>query len=188
MQSPCEVSAAAHLPQAVAKGVAMTLLRLEGVPPSIAYRRDKLIKMLAPSAPLHQLKAEDSRAQWISVRDVHPFAGPSDRYVWRLSVPPAEGARVAASLARQLDMRWFYDWTGGLIWLEVPPTADAAASLIRAAIPQGHATLMRADEATRNSVPIFQPQPAALSALARRVKTAFDPLGIFNPGRMQESY
>ena len=28
MQSPCEVSAAAHLPQAVAKGVAMTLLRL----------------------------------------------------------------------------------------------------------------------------------------------------------------
>ncbi|TMJ42728.1 MAG: glycolate oxidase subunit GlcE [Alphaproteobacteria bacterium] len=188
MQSPCEVSAAAHLPQAVAKGVAMTLLRLEGVPPSIAYRRDKLIKMLAPSAPLHQLKAEDSRAQWISVRDVHPFAGPSDRYVWRLSVPPAEGARVAASLARQLDMRWFYDWTGGLIWLEVPPTADAAASLIRAAIPQGHATLMRADEATRNSVPIFQPQPAALSALARRVKIAFDPLGIFNPGRMQEGY
>ena len=85
-------------------------------------------------------------------------------------------------------MRWFYDWTGGLIWLEIPPTADAAASLIRAAIPQGHATLMRADEATRNSVPIFQPQPAALSALARRVKIAFDPLGIFNPGRMQEGY
>jgi glycolate oxidase FAD binding subunit len=44
---------------------------------------------------------------------------------------------------------------------------------------------MRADEATRNSVPVFQPQPAALAALARRVKTAFDPLGIFNPGRMQ---
>jgi glycolate oxidase FAD binding subunit len=188
MQSPCEVSAAAHLPQAVAQGVAMTLLRLEGVTPSIAYRRDKLIKMLAPSAPLHQLKAEDSRAKWISVRDVHPFAGHSDRYVWRLSVPPAEGAQVAASLARQIDMRWFYDWAGGLIWLEVPPTADAAASLIRAAIPQGHAMLMRADEATRNSVPVFQPQPAALAALARRVKTAFDPLGIFNPGRMQESY
>lgn len=188
MQSSCEVSGAAHLPQAVAGGAAKTLLRLEGVPPSIASRRDKLIKILASSAPLHQLDSIDSRARWISVRDVHPLAGKSDRIVWRLSVPPAEGARIITGLARQIDMRWFYDWAGGLIWLDVPATADASASLIRAALPQGHAMLMRAGEAVRNSVPVFQPQPTALSALARRVKTAFDPVGIFNPGRMQEGY
>jgi glycolate oxidase FAD binding subunit len=188
MQSSCEVSGAAHLPQAVAGGAAKTLLRLEGVPPSIAYRRDKLIKVLASSAPLHQLESEASRAEWIAIRDARPLAGNSDRIVWRLSVPPAEGAKVTAALSHELDMRWFYDWAGGLIWLEVPPTADASASLIRAAIPQGHAMLMRAGEAVRNSVPVFQPQPAALSALARRVKTAFDPVGIFNPGRMQEGF
>ena len=188
MQSSCEVSGAAHLPQAVSGGAAKTLLRLEGVPPSIAYRRDKLIEMLVSSAALHRLESEASRAQWIAVRDVHPFAGKSDRIVWRLSVPPAEGARIITGLARELDMRWFYDWAGGLIWLDVRPTADASASLIRAALSQGHATLMRAGEAARNSVPVFQPQPAALSALARRVKTAFDPIGIFNPGRMQEGY
>jgi glycolate dehydrogenase FAD-binding subunit len=188
MQSSCEVSGAAHLPQAVAGGAAKTLLRLEGVPPSIAYRRDKLIKVLASPATLHQLGSEASRAEWIAIRDVRPLAGTGDRIVWRLSVPPAEGAQVATSLARQIDMRWFYDWAGGLIWLDVPPNADASASLIRAALSQGHAMLMRAGEATRNSVPVFQPQPAALSALARRVKTAFDPVGIFNPGRMQEGF
>jgi glycolate oxidase FAD binding subunit len=33
-------------------------------------------------------------------------------------------------------------------------------------------------------VPVFEPQPEALAALARRVKGAFDPRRILNPGRM----
>jgi glycolate oxidase FAD binding subunit len=31
---------------------------------------------------------------------------------------------------------------------------------------------------------VFEPQPAPLAALARRVKAAFDPRRILNPGRM----
>jgi glycolate oxidase FAD binding subunit len=33
---------------------------------------------------------------------------------------------------------------------------------------------------------VFEPQPAALAALSRRVKDAFDPAHILNPGRMFE--
>ena len=40
------------------------------------------------------------------------------------------------------------------------------------------------DEAVRAAVPVFQPQPAALAALASRVKESFDPKRLFNPGRM----
>ncbi len=185
MQSSCEVSGAAHLPPALAGGVAKTLLRLEGVPPSIAYRRDKLAKLVASKASHHLLGPEDSRAQWIAIRDVHPFAGQSDRYVWRLSVPPAEGAQITAALARELDMRWFYDWAGGLVWLDMPASDDASAQSVRAALSSGHATLIRAGEAARASVPVLHPQAPALSALAQRVKSSFDPVGIFNPGRMQ---
>jgi glycolate oxidase FAD binding subunit len=36
----------------------------------------------------------------------------------------------------------------------------------------------------RLAVPVFEPQPAALAALARRVKDGFDPRRILNPGRM----
>jgi glycolate oxidase FAD binding subunit len=53
MGSPCEVSGAAHLPagvagsiplgQAVAAGRALTLLRLEGVAPSVAHRKALLL-------------------------------------------------------------------------------------------------------------------------------------------------
>jgi glycolate oxidase FAD binding subunit len=186
MQSSCEVSGAAHLPEALAGGAAKTLLRLEGVPPSIAYRRDKLIAIMGDKAPIHRLEAAQSRAQWIALRDVHPLADRQDRSVWRLSVPPAEGARITASLASELEARWFYDWAGGLIWIDVPPGADAAASTIRGAVREGHATLMRGPETVRAAVPVLQPQAPALAALARRVKAAFDPAGIFNPGRMQE--
>jgi len=184
MQSSCEVSGAAHLPSGLAGGTAKTLLRLEGVPPSIAYRRDKLIGILGKAH--HVIGPEDSRAQWIAIRDVHPLADGQDRSVWRLSVPPAEGARVTAALALELDARWFYDWAGGLIWIDVPAGADAAASAIRTGLREGHATLIRGSEAVRAAVPVLQPQGPALAALARRVKAAFDPMGIFNPGRMQE--
>jgi glycolate oxidase FAD binding subunit len=185
MQSSCEVSGAAHLPQTLAGGTAKTLLRLEGVAPSIAYRRDKLMAILKAKT-MHRLEGDTSCKQWIAIRDVHPLADQQDRSVWRLSVPPAEGARVTASLALALDARWFYDWAGGLIWIDVPPGADAATLAIRAATREGHATLIRSSEMIRANVSVLSPQAPALSALARRVKTAFDPMGILNPGRMQE--
>lgn len=186
MQSSCEVSGAAHVPKTFGHRTAKTLLRLEGIPPSIAYRREKLTRILGDKGSIHRLESTESRAQWAAIRDVHPFADNRDRCVWRLSVPPAEGAKVTAALAPELDARWFYDWAGGLIWIDVPASADASAPAIRAALHQGHATLIRATEAIRAAVPVLQPQAPALAALARRVKTAFDPLGIFNPGRMQE--
>jgi glycolate oxidase FAD binding subunit len=186
MQSSCEVSGAAHLPRALAGRTARTLLRLEGVPPSIAYRRDKLIGTLGDKAAIELLESADSRVQWTAIRDVHPLADQPERSVWRLSVPPAEGWRATADLAEKLDARWFYDWAGGLIWIDVPSGADAASAAIRAAVREGHATLMRGSETVRAAVPVLQPQAPALAALVRRVKTAFDPMGIFNPGRMQE--
>lgn len=186
MQSSCEVSGAAHLPKALGYGTAKTLLRLEGIPPSIAYRRDKLTGILGDKGSIHRLESAESRTQWVAIRDVHLFADNQDRCVWRLSVPPAEGAKVTSALAPELDARWFYDWAGGLIWIDVPASADASGAAIRAALRQGHATLIRATEAIRTAVPVLQPQAPALAALAQRVKTAFDPMGIFNPGRMQE--
>jgi glycolate oxidase FAD binding subunit len=36
----------------------------------------------------------------------------------------------------------------------------------------------------RAATAVFQPQPAALAALSRRLKEQFDPAGVLNPGRM----
>jgi len=112
--------------------------------------------------------------------------------VWRISVTPARGTELGQELSRALDGVWFLDWGGGLLWIAVADTGDAGAAMIRAAFrgPEGrdtgHATLIKGSPALRRSVAVFEPQPAPLAALSRRVKDAFDPLHILNPGRMVE--
>ncbi|MGQ0485218.1 MAG: glycolate oxidase subunit GlcE [Hyphomicrobiales bacterium] len=180
LQSPCEVSGAAHLPGAPP----MTLLRLEGIAPSVAYRRDKLASLLKEFGAAGTLPEKQSKKQWRAIRDVSPLAARPGRCLWRISVAPSDGPRVTQKISASADARWFYDWGGGLVWLDVPSTDDAAEAVVRGAVVPGHATLIRAPDPVRAAVPVFQPQETALAALTRRVKQAFDPAQILNPGRM----
>ena len=176
MQSPCEVSAAAAIP-----GEAV-YLRLEGIAPSVAYRRDLLGKLLA--RPIEVMAAKSSAAKWRTIRDGAIFAGSPRHPLWRLSVTPSEAPGIVRSLKEKLDIRYLFDWAGGLVWIEVPPSHDASQALVRGSFAAGHATLIRAPEATRAAVNVFQPQAEALAALTGRVKDSFDPRRILNPGRM----
>ncbi len=176
MQSPCEVSGAAHIP-----GTG-TFLRLEGIAPSVAYRREKLKAVLG--GELTSLAAEESAAQWIAIRDAAMIGREATRVVWRISAAPSEGPEVMARIKDQADVRFFFDWAGGLIWLDVSLTEDASAAIVRGAITTGNATLMRAPAAIRSRVEVFQPQAPALGALTARVKASFDPRARLNPGRM----
>ena len=196
MGSVCDVSGAAHLPAPIAArsraeavraaGGSLTALRLEGFGPSVASRLEKLKQLLAPFGARQHLDADVSRLVWREVRDVRCFAADPKRVLWRLSVPPGDGAKVASQILEQVDGQCLFDWAGGLVWLELAPSEDACEPVVRAALAgtTGHATLIRAEPAVRAAVPVFQPQPAALAALTRRLKQSFDPAGILNPGRM----
>ncbi|WIM13201.1 glycolate oxidase subunit GlcE [Enhydrobacter sp.] len=181
MGSPHEVSGAAHVQ-------ARTALRVEGVAPSVEARLKGLRELLADTnAAMEELGTLESRAFWREVRDGTPLEVDADWIVWRLSCPPTDGPAVIARIrAQRPDARSFYDWSGGLVWLALPPSSDANHLLVRGALGPtgGHATLIRASEAVRAAVPVFQPQPPALATLAQRVKESFDPKGLFNPGRM----
>jgi glycolate oxidase FAD binding subunit len=195
MGSSCEVSAAAHLPAGAAgmiselatAGGAVTVLRLEGFGPSVAYRKKALIDVIAGAGDIAELGAEASTSLWRAIRDAAPLAKGASP-LWRISVAPTAGPAVLAALS-PLSLRHFYDWSGGLIWLAVDDDGaeDAGAELIRAAVASsggGHATLVRGSTALRAAIPPFQPQAPALAALSKRLKDNFDPAGILNPGRM----
>jgi glycolate oxidase FAD binding subunit len=198
LQTPYEVSGAAHLPAAVAvtsgvaavsaAGGAVTAIRVEGPGPSVEFRCGALRDLVAPFGEAAELHSANSRAFWREVRDVAYFVGAGERQVWRLSVPPAAGARVAAEVLAAIEGHVFYDWGGGLVWLALAPSPDADHEAVRRALSAtgGHATLIRAENAVRARVPVFQPQPGPLAALTRRVKQGFDPKGVLNPGRMYE--
>ncbi|MGD8842573.1 MAG: glycolate oxidase subunit GlcE [Gammaproteobacteria bacterium] len=78
-----------------------------------------------------------------------------------------------------LEGKWLYEWGGALRWL----VSGAAPERIRAAAEAagGHAVLYRGGDRTGA---VFHPLPAALMAVHRKLKQAFDPGGILNPGRM----
>jgi glycolate oxidase FAD binding subunit len=181
MGSPHEVSGAAHVE-------ARTALRLEGVAPSVEARLKGLRELLAATgAKMEELGTPESRAFWREVRDVVLLKAASNAIVWKISCAPMEGPGIVARIeAQRPAAQTFYDWSGGLIWLALPASDDADHALVRGALGPagGHATLIRAPESVRASVPVFHPQPAALAALAGRIKESFDPKRILNPGRM----
>ena len=195
LSSAHEVSGAAHMPAEVAArsavsyvsgaGAAVSAVRVEGFPASVEARCEALRALLGSFGPVEELHSKNSATLWREIRDVRAFAeqtGP----VWRLSVPPASGAAAAASVADVADVRAIFDWGGGLVWLSVDGAPDAGEAAVRAAAAAagGHATLVRADAPTRAARAVFQPQATGVAALTARIKRAFDPAGVLNPGRM----
>jgi glycolate oxidase FAD binding subunit len=194
--SSCEVSGAAHLPaataarfpmgEAVGGGRTLTALRLEGVGPSVAQRSAALVAALQPYGEATTVDDMVSRRLWVAIRDVTAFAaarGPADEPLWRVSTAPAQGPALVELVTRAVEAQVLYDWGGGLIWIAA---AADAAEVIRAAVRSlgGHATLLRGPAQLRASLEVFEPQPADLAALTKRVKEGFDPKAVLNPGRM----
>lgn len=94
--------------------------------------------------------------------------------LWRLSV-----ASDTPQMA--LNGNWLHEWNGAQRWLvsEETPQAIRKAS----ARAGGHATLYRNGQ---NRQDVFHPLPGPLMKIHQRLKEAFDPTGILNPGRMYE--
>ncbi len=174
--SPYEVSAAAHMPD-MGHG-AVTMLRVEGFEKSVAYRCDQLKNTLAEYGEITVEADPDKSANiWTASRDVAGFAK-TDGDVWRISVKPTDGATLAAKLNTD---KLFMDWGGGLIWAVVPKGTDLRARMNGT---QGHATLIRADEATRAKLDVFHPELAPIAKISAGLRAKFDPKGILNPGLM----
>jgi len=187
--SPYGVSAAAWLPSEAASRLGfahpVALARIEDFRPSVAYRTEKLRDQMMTFGACDILDDPASREVWRAVRDAAPLGATAEQAIWRISVRPSAGAAVVRALREAFDPSVFLDWGGGLVWIAGPAEATAHAAVEAAArASAGTWTLLRAPEPLRAVVAVIPPEPAALAAISRRVKTAFDPRGILNPGRM----
>jgi glycolate oxidase FAD binding subunit len=115
-------------------------------------------------------------AFWSGIREQTDafFAGAEP--LWRLSLP-------SATPPAELPGRQLVEWGGALRWLK--SGADPAAVRDAARRLQGHATLFRAAEKTAGC---FSPLEPVLEHVHRELKSAFDPAGILNPGRMYREF
>ena len=187
LKSAFEPSATAILPKGahrLSQNAAIAIIRLEGVAISVADRFEKLKQELSTFGHADRLEQEDSEALWCDIRDVAPIRDAKGQ-IWRISVAPSRGPALLEQLQDKLGAQGYFDWAGGLLWLSCDE--PEAHKTIRGGVASsggGHATLMRADDALRRDVPIFEPLPHALAQLNKRIQDAFDPYGLLNPGRL----
>ena len=132
-------------------------------------------KLMLSEVPGQRMDNADTSPDWDLCRNHQlPFftAKPQpDAVLWRLNVP-----QTAPVL--QLPRAPLIDWHGALRWVWAPLSAQAALQSAARAVG-GSASVFVGDTAGARAL---QPEGHALQAISQRLKTSFDPKGIFNPG------
>lgn len=141
------------------------IVRLSGAQAAVDAARQKMGGDQVPQAHL----------LWDALREQQNeffIAGDAAHGLWRLSVP---------SVTPPLDLpgKQLIEWGGAQRWCQT----GAVAATVRAVAEKagGHATLFRGGDRRAG---VFHPLAPAVAAIHRNLKNAFDPAGIFNPGRM----
>ncbi|HEU4921481.1 MAG TPA: glycolate oxidase subunit GlcE, partial [Burkholderiales bacterium] len=135
-------------------------VRLSGSEPAVRAAAAKIGGAAAPES------------LWNAIREqTHPFFSGAEP-LWRLALP---------SSAPSVDLpgRQLVEWNGALRWLKSNEKAGAVREAARRL--KGHATLFRAAD---KSAGCFAPLEPVTARLHRGLKGAFDPHGVFNPGRI----
>ncbi|MEY4979236.1 MAG: glycolate oxidase subunit GlcE [Pseudomonadota bacterium] len=153
----------------------LLFVRLRGAAAAV----DAAVARMTHEAGGSLLDQAQAAADWSACRDqTLPFFTPPspELCLWRLSLP-----QTAPVL--NLPFAQLVEWQGAQRWLWAPAAAAADLRAAAAAV-QGHATLFRAGADGAPGVPRFSRQSAVLEGISQRLRTEFDPAGIFNPGRM----
>ena len=187
------VSAACHLP-ATESRAGQLCLRLSGAEAAV----DSCISLIRHEQAgfsINVLGKGDVQAQqfWQDLRERKLSFFESEhadevQSLWRLSLPPATPAFCHQEGGKSRDKKrsdelpgsCLIDWAGAQRWLKTGATAETVHAVIKS--KGGYATLMMPESA------ILPPLSPALAALHFRLKQAFDPKGILNPGRLYEAW
>ncbi|QSR86651.1 glycolate oxidase subunit GlcE [Candidatus Methylacidiphilum infernorum] len=111
---------------------------------------------------------------WLSVRErTHPFFTSSER-LWRFVLPPS-------TALPPWDGEWFIDWGGAQRWWK--GKGQKPEEMFSWAIQAGGFGWLYEQEEV-----ISSPLPSALLHRQKRLKEAFDPFGLLNPGRIYREF
>ena len=120
----------------------------------------------------------DQTLPWFTARRARP-----GQALWRLSLPATAPVLALPAAAQPL-----VEWHGALRWVQAPASAADALRAAAEAVGGSASVFVAASADPESASGQFDPNSAALAQIHARVKQAFDPAGIFNPGRLAAAW
>ena len=171
---PVAISATAWRPDAFGTRRGRLMVRLEGSESAVLAGIRRIGGI--------DVDPREAIAYWTGVREQTEafFAARAPEVpLWRIALPSIAPPLDSATLG---FVDQLIEWGGGLRWI----ATKVDGRVIREAATRlgGHATLWRASDALKSRYGVFTPLSLPSMAIHRRLKTEFDPDGLFNRGRM----
>jgi len=162
----------------------LTAIRIEGPKESIDHRIKSLCKELELNIDESLvLENEQSKILWEKTRTLEVFSKMKSNLL-RIVVPSSETFEVIKQF-RPHEPKYFIDWGGSLIWLQLDRINTKILNDIRKIVNKasGYLTAIKIEEDLKASVDIFSVDPIKYK-ISEKLKKSFDPKRILNPGKM----
>jgi glycolate oxidase FAD binding subunit len=162
----------------------ITAIRIEGSKLSVDERINQLLKELnISSKEVSILDPSQSNIFWENTRCLKVFTNLKSNLL-RVIVPASEVFELTNKL-KPYNIKYFVDWGGNLIWLQVDELNLNLLKEIRVLVKSagGYMTIIKVEESLKASIDIFTIDEVKYK-ISEKIKKSFDPKRILNPGKM----
>ena len=161
----------------------ITAIRIEGSKNSINYRIENLInKLRIEKLNISILETHQSKIFWDKVKNLEFFFN-SKNSILRVVIPPSEGVNLNYQLSNKF--KYYLDWGGALIWMEVFELSEEMFESIRRKVVKlgGYITMIKNSDYLPYVEDVFTINRDRFN-ISQKIKKSFDPKRILNPGKM----
>ena len=162
----------------------ITAIRIEGSTSSIDHRIKKLTNELkVTSDEIVVLSKDQSDIFWEDTRNLKVFSKLKENLI-RIVIPASEAFETLNKL-KDFDAKYFVDWGGSLIWLQLDSINTKMLKDIKTIVKtaSGYLTIIKIEENLKASIDVFTVDPVK-HEISEKIKKSFDPKRILNPGKM----
>ena len=161
----------------------ITAIRIEGSKNSIDHRIENLINELQIiNLNISILEVHQSEVFWNKVKALEFFSN-SKNSIIRIVIPPSECVNLIYQFSSKF--KYYLDWGGALMWLEVFELSEEMFESIRKKVVKvgGYVTMIKNSDYLPYVEDVFTINRERFN-ISQNIKKSFDPKRILNPGKM----
>jgi glycolate oxidase FAD binding subunit len=162
----------------------ITAIRIEGSKLSIDERIEQLLNEININKnEISILDPAQSNIFWENTRCLSVFKNLKNNLL-RVIVPASETFDLISKF-KPYNIRYFIDWGGNLVWVQIDELNPNILSEIKSIVTNfgGYLTVIKTEESLKATIDIFTIN-AVKYKISEKIKKSFDPKRILNPGKM----